>query len=285
MSEYQYYEFQAIDRPLTIEEQNEVASLSSRVDPHPRQAVFVYHFGNFRGNELDVLARYYDAFFYIANWGTTRLVFRLPADVVDEKLLRRYEADEFVVIHNRDKYLLVEFRIHDENGYGWTEGEGSLSGLLGLRDALLNQDYRIMYLGWLLGVASEWLYEDLQEPPVPAGLGQLDTALRNFVKTFEVDNTLISAAAQASSKIGANQSGGWEQAIEKLSAAEQKAWLMRLAEGELLLSLRFQQQLAKSSPKARHAIRKPRTVSKLLAQAKMASRIADRLAKRRASAK
>jgi hypothetical protein len=29
MSEYQYYEFQAIDRPLTREEQEAVASLSS----------------------------------------------------------------------------------------------------------------------------------------------------------------------------------------------------------------------------------------------------------------
>jgi hypothetical protein len=31
MSEYQYYEFQAIDRPLTPEEQAEVQRLSSRV--------------------------------------------------------------------------------------------------------------------------------------------------------------------------------------------------------------------------------------------------------------
>ena len=43
MSEYQYYEFQAIDRPLTPEEQEAVARLSSRVAPHPRRTVFVYH--------------------------------------------------------------------------------------------------------------------------------------------------------------------------------------------------------------------------------------------------
>jgi hypothetical protein len=50
MSEYQYYEFQALDRPLTQEEQEAVASLSSRVDPHPRRAVFVYHYSDFQGN-------------------------------------------------------------------------------------------------------------------------------------------------------------------------------------------------------------------------------------------
>jgi hypothetical protein len=43
---YQYYEFQAIDRLLTAEEQQAVARLSSRVDPHPRQAVFVYHWSD-----------------------------------------------------------------------------------------------------------------------------------------------------------------------------------------------------------------------------------------------
>jgi hypothetical protein len=43
MSEYQYYESQAIDRPLTDEEQQAVARLSSRVHSHPREAVFVYH--------------------------------------------------------------------------------------------------------------------------------------------------------------------------------------------------------------------------------------------------
>jgi hypothetical protein len=40
MSEYQYYEFQAIDRPLTPEEQAAVARLSSRTEPHPWRAVF-----------------------------------------------------------------------------------------------------------------------------------------------------------------------------------------------------------------------------------------------------
>lgn len=44
MSEYQYYEFRAIERPLTTAEQNAVARLSSRVDPHPTRAVFVYNY-------------------------------------------------------------------------------------------------------------------------------------------------------------------------------------------------------------------------------------------------
>ena len=50
MSEYQYYEFQAIDRPLTAKEQQEIKALSSRAQVTPTQATFLYHYGDFRGN-------------------------------------------------------------------------------------------------------------------------------------------------------------------------------------------------------------------------------------------
>lgn len=56
MSEYQYYEFQAIDRPLTIEEQRTVSNLSSRVDPHPRRAIFVYHYTRLPADAKELLA-------------------------------------------------------------------------------------------------------------------------------------------------------------------------------------------------------------------------------------
>ena len=45
MSEYEYYEFLAIDRPLTEEEQRAVAALSSRVAPHPWRAVYLWQSG------------------------------------------------------------------------------------------------------------------------------------------------------------------------------------------------------------------------------------------------
>jgi hypothetical protein len=61
MSEYQYYEFQAIDRPLTPEEQEAVSRLSSRVDPHPWRAVFTYSYSDFPADPEKILAQYYDA--------------------------------------------------------------------------------------------------------------------------------------------------------------------------------------------------------------------------------
>ncbi|HEY5864442.1 MAG TPA: hypothetical protein VI542_02655 [Candidatus Tectomicrobia bacterium] len=49
MSEYQYYEFQAIDRPLSADQQAQVATLSSRAHVTAHMASFVYNYGDFRG--------------------------------------------------------------------------------------------------------------------------------------------------------------------------------------------------------------------------------------------
>ena len=58
MSEYQYYEFQTVDRPLTEDEQAEISKLSSRVALTPTQAVLTYQFDDFRGRPEKVLEQY-----------------------------------------------------------------------------------------------------------------------------------------------------------------------------------------------------------------------------------
>ncbi|MEI6777665.1 MAG: hypothetical protein WCK70_12270 [Chloroflexales bacterium] len=55
MSEYQYYEFQTIDRPLTAEQQAEMRRLSSRVELSASCATFNYAYGSFRSDPLKVL--------------------------------------------------------------------------------------------------------------------------------------------------------------------------------------------------------------------------------------
>ena len=65
MSEYQYYEFQAIDNRLTDKEMAEISKLSSRVELSPSQAIFTYSFGDFRGVPEDLMEKYFDIMFYI----------------------------------------------------------------------------------------------------------------------------------------------------------------------------------------------------------------------------
>ena len=123
MSEYQYYEFQAIDRPLTPEEQRAVARLSSRVEPHPRRAVFTYSFGgDLPRRSEDLLVDYYDAMLYLANWGSRQLMFRFPRALVDAETLRRYSVvtQEYpsaaIGVYTKGEYVILEIRLDEEEG-------------------------------------------------------------------------------------------------------------------------------------------------------------------------
>jgi hypothetical protein len=50
VSEYQYYEFLALDRPLTAAEQAEVRRLSTRARITATSFTNEYHWGGFRGS-------------------------------------------------------------------------------------------------------------------------------------------------------------------------------------------------------------------------------------------
>lgn len=78
MSEYQYYEFVAIDRPLNAQAQAEVGALSTGAEITATRFVNEYHWGDFRGDPNQLMERYYDAHLYFANWGTRRIMLRLP---------------------------------------------------------------------------------------------------------------------------------------------------------------------------------------------------------------
>jgi hypothetical protein len=68
MSEYQYYEWQMIDRPLTDQEQSAVNQLSSHIDVSATQAVVTYNWGDFKHDPLKVLARDFDTHWKDKGW-------------------------------------------------------------------------------------------------------------------------------------------------------------------------------------------------------------------------
>ena len=75
MSEYQYYEFLALNKPLTEKQRAELRKLSSRAEITATRFVDEYNYGDFRGSPEKLMERYFDAFLYLANWGTRRLMF------------------------------------------------------------------------------------------------------------------------------------------------------------------------------------------------------------------
>ena len=62
MSEYQYYEFTAIDKPLNEKDMQSLRSLSSRAQITTSSFVNEYHWGDFKGNPLSLVEKYLVSF-------------------------------------------------------------------------------------------------------------------------------------------------------------------------------------------------------------------------------
>ncbi|HEY5985009.1 MAG TPA: hypothetical protein VIV12_01315 [Streptosporangiaceae bacterium] len=90
MSEYQSYEFVALDRRLTAAEMAELRSISTRAEITPTRFWNEYQWGDLKADPAKLLARYFDVHVYFANWGTRRLMFRLPITAVDVTALQPY---------------------------------------------------------------------------------------------------------------------------------------------------------------------------------------------------
>jgi hypothetical protein len=272
MSEYQYYEFQAIDRPLTAAEQDKIEKLSSRVQLTANSAIFTYSYGDFRGKPADILAKYFDMMLYIANWGTWQLIFRLPKSIMDTKSLKPYLLDDTIEIRESGEYIILDISIQSEEGMsGWIEGAGWLSKMLSLRDELLSGDLRLLYLVWLRAAPHlaeyDQLPEDPIEPPLPPNLGKLSPALKKFIEWVELDPDLVNAAAQSSPTHQADLEVPLEAQIPQLTKAEQQEFLVKLLRGEAhldrLLTNRLKELAGGSQQKPKKAATGQRTFSQI----------------------
>ena len=150
MSSYQYYEFRALDKVLTEQEQRSISSLSSRAQITPNSASFVYNYSDFRADPTQLLSDHFDALFYVSTYGSTRLAFRFPRDLVDLRAIDQYCDEEQVTLTEIGEFAIVDIDLHEEEAYhDWLEGEDWLPSLVRLRDSILNEDYRVLYLAWL----------------------------------------------------------------------------------------------------------------------------------------
>jgi hypothetical protein len=292
VSEYQYYEFQAVDRPLTLVEQEEVASLSSRVEPHPWRAAFVYNYSDFPADEKEVLARYYDAMLYAANWGSRQLMFRFPKGLVDPDQIQPYEMETIdepygvVELEMMGAFAILNIHTREREAAGWLElEEGNLLGtLIQLRQDILDGDYRVLYLAWLKGMTLEEIGHLETEPSVPPGLNTLTPALLAFMEFVRLDPDLVAVAGQASAAPRPFSETDLQQKIAHLAPEQKDAFLLRLAHGEPLLSVTLRRELGLSQAKTQRDERPRRTVRELLsaAQAHKARRRAREEAEARA---
>jgi hypothetical protein len=236
MSEYQYYEWQTVDRPLTPREQRDVNDLSSHMDTvTSTQAIVTYSWGDFKHDPKAVLLRYFDAFLYDSNFGVRELMFRLPKNLVDLDQFHPYLIEDHIMLEEHGDYFVLHIEINEEADYfEWIESEGILGQLTLLREQLSQGDSRMLYLAWLKIVSMEYFdgWGDGPEPPVPAGLKTLNASLQAFTEFFEIYPHLITAAAAASKKAESELEPDLESAIAMLTREESNAHLLQIARGE-----------------------------------------------------
>jgi hypothetical protein len=197
MSEYQYYEFTAVDKPLNEKDMQALRNLSTRAQITISSFVNEYNWGDFKGNPLKLMERYFDAFLYVANWGTHWFMLKVPRHLVDVDLVNKYCPGGSAVIHEKGNHLVFEFTSETED-HEWEQGEGWLSSLISLRADIINGDYRSLYLAWLFCAQMEEMEDDESEPPVPPNLADLNAPLQSLVDFMRIDTDLIAVAAENS---------------------------------------------------------------------------------------
>ena len=233
MSEYQYYEFQAIDRPLSERELQALRALSSRARITATGFINDYSWGDFRGSVDGLMAKCFDAFVYLANWGTRRFMLRLPSRFIDLKTAELYCGGK--AAKASDENIILDFWSTDEESGGeWIAGEGWLAYLIPVRLELLHGDIRCLYLGWLLSAQAGKVAKDAIEPPVPPGLGELSSALKRFAEFLRIDTSLIDVAAERSVALDNNGAAHKDLAawIGSLPESDKNNFLIRLFGGQ-----------------------------------------------------
>jgi hypothetical protein len=78
VSEYQCYEFVALDCPLSPKQIAELRAISTRAEISPTRFWNECQWGALSADPAKLMGRYFDAHLYVANWGTHRLMLRIP---------------------------------------------------------------------------------------------------------------------------------------------------------------------------------------------------------------
>lgn len=197
MSEFQYYDFVAIDRPLSPSVRKRLRAITSRATITSTRLVNTYEWGDFKADPHDLVAKYFDAFLYYANWGTRRLMLRVPSTRLDPKIVKQYcavrtgptrHSSSVATVTKVGVHLVIDLWSEDESGDDWEDTEpGLLSTLVPIRNELTAGDYRALYLAWRLRVQAGEIGVRVRTPPVPDGTSQLTGSQQALVEFLRID--------------------------------------------------------------------------------------------------
>lgn len=231
MSEYQYYEFCAVDRPLNAGQIAALRAVSTRARITATSFTNTYQWGDLKADPRTLVERYFDAHLYLTNWGTHRLMLKLPTAVLPLETAAPYAAGDSAGVHSRDGSTLIDWYSTDEDGTDedWDDGSGHLAALIGIRSELAAGDLRPLYLGWLAALPDVSNPDTVPEPLVPAGLDCLTGPQQALAGFLRVDPHLLNTARISAPAPAVRDEGDLARWIADLPAADKDRILLRLA--------------------------------------------------------
>ncbi len=235
VSEYQYYEFRAIDRPLDKSDINALGGVSSRAEITPTGFAIEYNWSDLRADPAKLMEQWFDLHLYVASWGTRRLMIRLPKRFIDCFQLEGFDHEcEYLEVIDAGKNLILDIFDRDEDSQFDEVADTTawLGRLAPLREDLISGDRRLLYLIWLTKVDRNIL--DDKEPEPLAGIGPLSDGLKAFADFFDIGNDLVQAAAEVSPSIVDSHphSESVRSAIEAIPHGKKTEILHRIVHGD-----------------------------------------------------
>lgn len=221
MSEYTYYEFIAIDQPLSPEAMAHLRACSSRASITASSFSDHYNWGGLKGDPVDWVRRWFDAYLQVDAGGWRQFALRLPLAAFDDAQLKGYAPVDTLRVERTRHHVCLWFELHkgeDYERYAEDDGHGWMVRLLPLREELLRGDLRALYLGWLAAASAGDVKRSMLEPSLPPGLGELSPPQQALLEFLEVDIDLLAAAAEASEPMPSAE----------LVSEEVEAWLSAL---------------------------------------------------------
>jgi hypothetical protein len=210
VSEYQYYEFRALEQPLSAAQRAELRACSTRADITSTSFINEYHWGDLKAEPLDWMARHFDAHVYSANWGCCHFMLGVPLETLDRATVLEfsggrdhggYGGSSFAISEQEGRWILtwsLDLGSGDSERFNFEDGRDWMARLLPLREEVMSGDLRPLYLGWMARLCSCELDDEALEPASPSGLPAPTPAQAALMEFLMLDPDLLSVAVSAS---------------------------------------------------------------------------------------
>ena len=238
MSEYQYFEFLAIDRPLSAREMDHLRAISTRARITPVSFVNEYNWGSLKADPVDFMRRFFDAHVYLANWGEALFMVRLPLEAIDEKTPEPFCTTSHLTVEKLPDHWLLTWSLLGEteecDPFDFIEETGWMARLAPVREELLRGDLRSLSIGWLRAMTTGEAGVDAVVPAAMNGLQEWTGAQRALAEFLDVDKDLLAGAGMESRP---GQSAEADETVfdtwlDQLSQPEARQYLRQLLAGQ-----------------------------------------------------